>query len=221
MPDSYIPPRDADLDDWGVNFTGLITAAPATYGLVPADATAIAAAFAVWHAAYLASYDGTTRGPMTIAAKDAAKVVWLATARPYAQTIANNAAVDTADKIALGVNPRTNPPSPIATPTTMPVLVFATAQSLLHQFRFRDATALPSSRAKPSGVMQLQVYAAASTTVVTNPLVLPLKQVATKSPFAVAWDPTDRAKTAYYAGRWITRTGLVGPWSDITPLVIL
>lgn len=221
MPDSYIPPRDADLDDWSFNFMSLITMAPNTYGVTQADATVISNGFIAWHNAYVASYDGTTRGPMTIAGKDTAKVVWLATARPYAQTIANNAAVDVDDKIALGVNPRTNGPTPVAAPTTVPVLIFATAQSLIHQFRMRDSTALPSSRAKPSGVIQLQLYAAASTTVITNPATLPLKMVATKSPFTVMWDPSDRGKVAYYAGRWITRTGLVGPWSDLTPLTIL
>ena len=40
MAGSYLPTREPELRDWVVNFSNLITAAPATYGLVAADATA-------------------------------------------------------------------------------------------------------------------------------------------------------------------------------------
>ena len=49
----YIPVKDADLANWLDNFSALITASPATYGLVAGDAVAIAAQVAAWDAAYV------------------------------------------------------------------------------------------------------------------------------------------------------------------------
>ena len=212
---SYIPPRDADLANWANNFQTLITTNPGLYGLLAADAAVIAGVTQDFLDAYDTSIAGETRGPFSIAAKDAAKIDMLATVRPYGQQIANNAAVSTDDKIALGLNPRTNPPTPVAAPTTQPVLILITAASQQHFMRFRDAAALPTSRAKPAGVIQMQLFGSASDTVITDPTLLPLLSTPTKVPFSVAWQSGDVGKIAYYAARWATRTGLVGPWSPI------
>lgn len=217
----YIPPRDADLDVWLANFSTLITAGPATYGLVSGDATTIAAAVLAWHTAFLAATGGSTRGPMTISAKDDQKVLVLAVARPYAQQVANNAAVAVDDKIALRLNPRTTTPTPVPTPVTQPVILLAGGMPLQHELRYRDATSIPSVKAKPAGAVQLLVYAAPSATLITDPAVLPFVQPATKSPLIVSWDSSERGKTVYYAGRWMTRTGLLGPWSTITHAVLM
>lgn len=220
MSTSYIPPRDADLDDWLNNFSTLITAGPATYGLVAGDATAIAAGVLSWHTKFLAAIAGPTRGPMTIADKDDEKVLVLALVRPYAQQVANNAAVDVADKVSLGVNPRTTSPTPVPTPATQPVILLAGAMPLQHMLRYRDATAIPSVKAKPAGVIQLYLYGATSATVIVDPATLPMIRPATKSPLLVDFDASDKGKTCYYAGRWVTRTGLMGPWSNITAAVV-
>lgn len=220
MPLPYIPTKDTDLDNWLANFSTLITASPGTYGLITADALAIAAAVTNWSAAYTAAINPPTRTPVSVAAKDVEKINVLAIARPYAQTISLNAGVAVDDKIAVGVNPRTSTPTPIPTPTSVPVISLISATFLQHLLRFRDEGAPATSRSKPFGVLQMQLFAAASTVLVTDPSILPLKAVATKVPVVVAWDSSDRGKTAYYAARWITRTGLAGPWSDILSIIV-
>ena len=49
----YIPPKDPALNNWLNNFTTLISANPAMYGLAPSDASNIAAAVSTWSAAYM------------------------------------------------------------------------------------------------------------------------------------------------------------------------
>lgn len=217
---SYIPPRDPDFQNWFQNFSTLLTAAPSTYGMVTGDAVAVAAQYALWNAAYLAAIGGATRGPMTIAAKDTERASATAIVRPYAQAISQNAGVMVDDKIAIGVNPRTSTPSPIAAPATNPVLSVVAATPLQHLLRYRDMLSSPSVKSKPYGVVQIQIFGKASATVVTDPETMFLLTSATKCPLTVGWNGADAGKVAYYASRWINRNGLVGPWSPIVSFTI-
>lgn len=216
----YIPSKQADLVTWADNFSDLITAAPGTYGLIAADAAAISGVVNTYLTAYALALNNTTRTPVTVAAKDTAQINMLDLVRQYAVTISLNAGVLTADKIAVGVNPRTSTPTPIATPATSPVLSITNALPLQHVLRFRDELASPSVKAKPYGVTQIQIYGQVSPTIIYDPAAIAFKQIATKSPFLVTWDSGDAGKIAYYAARWQTRSGLVGPWSTVQAFTV-
>ena len=212
----YIPAKDANLDAWSANFSTLITANPGWYGLLPGDATIIAAAVLAWHIAYLLVTSAATKTANTVSAKNAQRVTMLATVRPYAQNIANNAGVTSANKIALGLNPKTSVPLPITTPTTYPVLTAQSTSTAGTILRFRDSVASPSVKAKPYGVIACQIFAKTSVTPVTDPTTMLLITTTTKSPVTVPLVPISLpAPTAYFAARWITRKGLLGPWSPI------
>ncbi len=216
----YIPPRDTDMASWSDNFSTLLTAAPGTYGLLASDALTVAAVVTPWLAAYALAINPSTRTPVSVAAKDDARTAMLAVVRQYAIQISLNAGVLTSDKIAIGVNPRVTDPVPIATPTTQPIVTIPSAASLTHVIRFRDETSSPTVKSKPYGVTQLQLYASASATAITDPTALAFKKVLTKAPSLIEWDPADAGKVAYYAGRWQTRTGKVGPWGPIVSMTI-
>lgn len=218
---SYVPARDADLDFWALNFETLIAAAPGTYGLITADATAITGAYNVWHAAYLLVTSPDTKTATTVAAKDVAKINLLALLRPYAVQISLNPGVSVDDKVALAINPRTNTPTPIPAPTTSPVLTLIGATYLQHTLRYRDEAAPSTSRSKPPGVAAIEIYAATSMTIITNPALLPLKTTASRVPVIVNWDSAQQGETAYYATRWVSARQLRGPWSAITQIVVV
>lgn len=211
----YIPAQDTLFASWLANFDALLTANPPLYGLTPGDAAAVAATAADFATAYALAIGGTTRGTFTIAAKDTQRTTTEAIVRPYAQAIANNAGVASADKVAIGVNPRNTPPSPVTAPTTSPFLTVVSAIQLTHTLRYRDELASPTVKAKPYGVLQLQLFATASATPIVDPAALDFIGGFTKSPLLVEWQAGDANKVAYYAARWVTRTGLVGPWSPI------
>jgi len=214
----YLPVKNAALVAWLANFSGLITASPATYGLTAGDATAIAAQNTALAAAYALITSPSTKTAATVSAFNTEKIIATALARPYAQTISLNPGVTSANKIAVGVNPRTSVPTPITTPTTNPVLTVQSASTAGIILRYRDSVASPSVKSKPFGVISVQVYAKASATAITDPTLLPFIVAATKSPLTLSL-PATAGMTAYIVARYITRKGLVGPWSPIISYV--
>jgi hypothetical protein len=216
----YIPPRDADFSNWLENFSSLITAAPATYGLVTGDAVTIAAQESAWATAYGLVTSPATKTAQTVAAKNTEKVEALAIVRPYAQMIANNAGVSVDNKVALGINPRTSTPTPITAPTTQPMLTAQSTSTAGTILRYRDSTASPSVKSKPYGVLQVQIFGMPSATAITDPTDLPLLDVTTKSPVTIALGSPAAGKTVYFAARWVTRKGLVGPWSSVINYIV-
>lgn len=216
----YIPNQDANVANWSNNFSTLLTASPGTYGLLAADATIVSGVVAPWLTGYALAINPATRTPVTVASKDTLRISMLATVRPYAQQISQNAGVLTADKIAIGVNPRTSVPVPIATPTTNPVLTIDEALTLSHVLRYQDALASPTVKSKPYGVTQMYCYAMTSLTPITDPTLLPFITSCTKSPTLIPWEAGDVGKKAYYAARWATRTGKLGPYSPIVSYTV-
>jgi hypothetical protein len=211
----YIPAKDADLNNWFLNFSTLITASPSTYGLLSSDATSIAAAVASWSSAYALVTSSSTKTAATVSAKNTAKVTSLMICRPYAQTVSLNAGVSSANKTALGVNPRTSTPSPITPPESNPILNVQSASNLSLIVRYRDSAASPSVKAKPYGVTSCRISGIVSSTPVSDPTVLLLIAQATKSPLTITRGSADGGKQLYLAGQWVTRTGGVSPWSPI------
>jgi hypothetical protein len=216
----YIPTKDSLLALWAANFATLLSATPMLYGQTAAVATTVATVNNAFQAAYLLITSTTTKTQSTVSAKNTARFNMLQIIRPIAQQISLNPGVTTGNKVAIGVNPRTSTPTPITTPTTNPVLTIATALPLQHIIRYRDSIASPSVKSKPYGVIQLQLFAAVSGTPITNPALLPQVAVATKSPFLYTWPSSAKGMTAYYAGAWVIRKGLVGPFGPIVNFVV-
>ena len=219
----YIPATDAGLDDWGANFSTLITATPSDFGLSGVDAAAIQAGFDGYHAAYLlGGVSGTppnrvpvnpsTYTTVTVAAKNVEKFSFTTLARSYAVQIRVNNAVTNPNKVALRLNLVNSTPSPIPAPSTSPILIFIAATPGMHTLRFAD-TNTPSSAAKPQNVLQLQLFMGVSTITLNDPALCALYSTPTKIPVGVNFSPADAGKVATYFGRWATRKGLTGPWS--------
>lgn len=223
----YIPPRDADAVNWATNFAATITASPGSFGLSAGDASAITTAAAAFSAAYAigggtyhSPVNPATKTPATTQTKVNARVTMEAVLRPYAIQISRNAGVTTPNKIAVGVNPRTSVPTPIATPTSYPNMALTGGTPLQLTLRYADSAAV-AGKAKPFGALQLQVFAEASATPITDPNSIAFHGVATKSPFAINFGSGDALKNAYVVCRWITRTGLVGPFGPILVATVM
>jgi hypothetical protein len=219
-PSPYIPTKQNDLDTWSQNFSTKITANPPLYGLVAADATVIAAFTATFHTALGVVNTPATKTAVTVANKDAASAAMLDILRGYAIMIRNNAGVANSDKAALGLTIPTLTPTPIVAPTTNPILGLLGATPLQLTLKSSDS-ATPTTKAKPFGAISLEVHAAASATVITDPASLPYVGDFTKSPFAIDFLSGDVGKQAYIAARWKTRRGLVGPWSSIVHMTVV
>jgi len=213
---SYIPAKDADFNAWFDNFNTLLTANPTNYGLVAGDATAVDAQWDIWDPAYQAAITPTTRTPVTVAAKDVARVNATLVLRPYAQRIAVNPAISNALKVGIGVNPRGTVPTPIPAPLTFPVLIWIAATPGVIQLAYKDSS-LGATKKKPFGSIGMELWAGYGAT--SPPPLAEANFIAsiTKSPLVV--DTTGNAgKAVQFFARWVTRSGpggvaQVGPWS--------
>lgn len=216
----YIPAKNAALLAWALNFKTLIAANPATYGLMAGDSTTISAQYTTLSTAYTLITSPSTKTAATVSAFNTAKVNALAVWRPYAQTISLNAGVSPTNKTALGVNPRTSTPLPITAPTTNPILSAISTSTAGTILRYRDSVASPSVKSKPYGVIAVQLFGNTSATAVTDPTTLTYLGNQTKSPWQQVLGSAAAGKTAYFAARYVTRKGLVGPWSPIISYVV-
>lgn len=207
---TYIPPREADFVTWLTNFNNLILADPTSFGLTVGDANALNTMTVAYLAAYAAAIDGTTRGPSTIATKDAARANVTTLARQYAVMMQANPSITDTQKTNLGITVRKTNRTPVPPPSTSPLLAFIAATPLQHTLRASDQLT-PDSRAKPFGALSLQLSVWVAP-IGTSPSGPPNQLITvTKNPIAVNFDSSDIGKLASYVGRWQTRTGLIGP----------
>lgn len=220
MSTPYIPTTDNAFSVWSANFALVLSTLYASYGLAASDATAISAADATWQAAYAVATTEATRTKVTVAAKDLARNQCKALERGYANVIQANSGITQDQKADLGLTIRDTTKSPIPAPTTSPILTIVGATPGQLTVRYADQNT-PAARKKPVGAIALQLFAATSATVITNPATLPLKASVTRNPVGLDFDSGDAGKTAYVAGRWITRRGLVGPWSAIATYIVV
>lgn len=216
----YVPPQQAKFTAWLANFSALITAAPATYGLLASDAVTIAGYNASWVAAYTVITSGSTRTPAAVSAKNTALATILPPIRVYAQAIANNPGVASAAKIAVGVNPKTSTPSPVTAPASNPVLVLQSGSPGQVILRYRDSAASVSVKAKPYGVVHCQIVGKTSAAPVTDPTTLPVIAVATKSPYTLTTAALASGSTLYLSAYWLTRKGLKSPPAPIIAVTV-
>lgn len=154
----YIPPKDSSLALWSANFASLINASPATYGLLSSDASIISGVNTTFQSDYVLCTSKATKTAQNVSNKNTAKVSLLAVLRPYAQQISNNVGVTSANKIALGLNPKTSTPSPITAPASNPILGLLSQNPGLANLTYRDSLTSPTSKAKPYGVRSCQLY---------------------------------------------------------------
>lgn len=213
----YIPRRQADLDAWALNFSTLLTAAPATYGQTSGTAAAVASAYTAWHAAYLAVTSPSTKTANTVSAKNAAMVSLLATLRPVAQNVSLNPAVSSGSKISIGVNPRTSTPTPITPPTTYPIVTIQAGANLQLYVRYRDSAASPSVKSKPYGVQSVQLAYLVSATPITDHTLLTNVIALTKSPFLLTFAAGGQC---YLAARYLLKNGGYSGYGPIVSFTV-
>jgi hypothetical protein len=211
----YIPSRDVDLVAWADNFSALITASPATYGLVAGDATTIATAVAAFDSAYATAVNPSTRTPTTIAAKDSAKGAMVPTLRLYAQTIKLNQGVSNENKVALGIHVNDAGPTPVPPPTSVPTIGLSSIFHLTMQLDIR-ASETPTSRAKPPGSIAAEVFATVTPLAdptPTDPAAADFLILATRNLTTINFDAAQMGKRVTYWCKWVNRKGETGPWS--------
>jgi hypothetical protein len=156
MPD-FLPARDAELVTWSTNFNTRVTAAPTTYGLTAAQATAYDALHDAFVAAYNAASSDAGNSTSAIITKDDARAALKANARMLARIVQATPTVTNTQKSDLGLTVRDADPSPIPPPDAAPGLDVVSVSGNTVRIRLHD-TANPTRRGRPDGVAGAAVF---------------------------------------------------------------
>ena len=137
-----------------LNFKDLITANPTSYGLVAGDATAHGTVHTSYATA-LEACDPPQRNKTATATKNAARTALKNAATLLANKIYGTATVTDAQKIELGIPPR-SAPSPIPPPASAPVLEIVSATGWTAVIRLRAVGG--ASRGKLPGTTGASIF---------------------------------------------------------------
>lgn len=208
----YIPGPDANFQAWQTNFVTYANANLAALGLVAADMTPVTTAQTAWQTAFPAHVTAANAAKAAKQAKDEARASYVSTIRPLVRRLQASTVVNDSEKAALGINVAATP-SPIGPPTTSPLCSIECGQRLQQTLRFVDS-ATPTRKAKPAGVLGVEIWNKVGTTPPTGESDLRFVAVDTNAPFIMSFDAADGGKTNYVWMRWVSPTGERGPWSE-------
>tara|TARA_R110002153_G_scaffold59699_2_gene162720 strand:- start:820 stop:1512 length:693 start_codon:yes stop_codon:yes gene_type:complete len=221
----YIPTSDAGFNSWITNFATLLTADPTAVGETAGTAVVMQADADAWTATYTAASDPITRTSPAVAAKDNARFAAQNTARPIAMRINANIAVTDQQRSDYGLTIRKTIPTPIPAPTSFPQLTLRKATPLQHTMGYTDSD-LGTGKAKPFGVVGVQIYRAVGTVEATDPGQAFYNETVTKAPFTSNFGGDDVGKVCTYFARYVTKAGpagkaQVGPWSAAVNVFVI
>lgn len=144
-----LPAGDSALLAFATNFKTLITAAPTTYGLTAAQATAYGTVV-TGYATALAACDPGVRSKTAVVAKNAAKANLKLASQQTANLINGTPSVTDAQKTALGIPPRAKP-QPVPAPGTSPAMEIMSVNGWDVKLGLRTSST-EARRRKPAGV---------------------------------------------------------------------
>jgi hypothetical protein len=208
----YIPGPDANFQAWQSNFVTYANANLAALGLTAADMTPITTAQTGWATAFPAHVAAVNAAKAAKQTKDEARAAYVAAIRPLVRRLQASSVVSNAERESLGITVA-NEPSPIGPPTTAPLCSIECGARLQHTLRFVDETT-PTRKAKPLGVLGVEIWNKVGETPPANESELRFVAVDTNAPFVLNYNSADGGKTAYYWMRWVSPTGERGPWGE-------
>lgn len=156
MASNYLPSREADLLSWSADFSALINAAPATYGLTVEEADDYLTVQAAFANAYGVATNAGTRTRPTVEAKNTAKTNLVDATRPLVAKIQIFPGTTDAMRRDLRITVRDTDPTPVPVPDTSPRLEVVAVMGRQINIRLRPAEG--DGRAKPDGVKGASVY---------------------------------------------------------------
>lgn len=206
----FVPGKDADLLSYATNYSAKVTATPTAYGLVAADATALAALVSAYSAALAEATNPDTRTSSKVAMKNLAKAHLVADIRALSRKVQASTTVTVEQLSDLGLPIHKHQPTPIPAPATMPLVNVVTVRHGSHVIRLADETT-PTSRAKPFGVDGAEVLVFVGETPPADIDQWEIKGLATRAQFQIDYDSADAGKTAHIIARWFNPRGHTGP----------
>ncbi|MGE3107186.1 MAG: hypothetical protein AB7O77_02420 [Phycisphaerales bacterium] len=208
----YLPGPDADYQAWVTNFVTYANANLAALGLVAADMTPVTTNQTTFNTNFAAHIAAKAAAQAAKQSKDESRSGLTAAIRPLVRRLQASTVVSDAEKASLGITVAQQP-GPIGPPTTAPICSIECGARLQHTLRFVDETT-PTRKAKPAGVLGVEIWNKVGETPPANESELRFVAVDTNAPYVLNFPAADGGKTAYYWMRWVSPTGERGPWGE-------
>jgi hypothetical protein len=122
-------------------------------------------------------------------------------------------------KVGLGIRPETGQRTPIAAPSSRPIVQILGSTPLRHELFFADAEN-PDRPGKPRHVIGLQLFCHVSDAAPGDPLDARFERFVTRQTYTVEFKPQQVGKKAFYYARWQIATGDTGPWSAVASMTV-
>lgn len=211
-----IPTVDTKLATFSANFDARITAAPATFALTAAQATAYSDLHKPYLAAQQAVADARAAGNRSknlTTARDSAKKALLAYARQLYTFVQASGAVADADKVLLGVHVRQGGHHRRPMPTQRPTVTVVSVETRTVTVAVRP-TADGDRKARPAGAVTAWVYTFVGADYPADPARWAFQGAASKSPHPVTFpDTVAGGQKVWVCAAWVNARGEAGPIS--------
>jgi hypothetical protein len=213
---NFIPGGDAAFNVWQTNLVGLVQASSTSWGIAPADLTALLAWQSTWNTAFAKASNKQNRTSADVQAKDDARKGYEKALRNFiAQWLARNGKVSDADRERMGITVRVTRHTAVAAPTSSPVGTVDFSTRGQHTIHFVDEGA-GNSKSKPKGVYGCEVWIKMGDTPDFS-----YKGLCTGTPYVAKYTDADTAQMASYRLRWVSTKGEQGPWSAIISALVM
>ena len=126
MADDFVPRREAELLTWAGAFDARINADPGAAGLDFSQANQFHLDYLAFVASHAAANDPVTRSPVNVASKNRLLGRLIFSIRQLSAIAPRFPAMTNPMRIALGLPPRSGTLTPIAAPSTAPLIVVKT-----------------------------------------------------------------------------------------------
>lgn len=209
---SFLPVGDEALAAFALNFSTLLTANYASYGIDQTVATTYAQNYDTYIAALALAKQPSTRGNATVLGKNNTKIALTALTRQIARTIGNNMNVTDAQRQSLGLVIRRAKPTPIPAPTNQPTMNIVSVSVRTVNLKIHNGSA--RKRGKAAGAIGAKVYSFIGDGYPSDPTTWAYQGDATKSKFAITFsDSVAGGSQVWMCCAWYNRKGQTGPIS--------
>ena len=207
----WISRQDAVLVQQAQDFSTYVSANAAALGLLPIDATGLAADVLALKSANDLAESPSTRTEITIGLRDTSRGVVISRMRGLGRRIQANPSTTNAQRQALGLRVRQQP-GVIPAPSTKPVLTATQVVDRTVSVRMADS-ATPTKRSKAAGALGAEIFAYEGDVPPSDLSGWVSQGVATRAKFDVVVTAASAAagKKVWITARWFSRRGEVGP----------
>jgi hypothetical protein len=209
---TFLPTGDNSLYNWALNFSTLLTANFAAYGLAQSMASTYSSKFNTYKTALTAAKSDATRGKQTVYVKNQAKKDLISYTRLVAGQISRTVSVSNAQKTELGLIVRKKPSRQPA-PTTRPKTAIETQVMRTLGIRIWDDST-EYKRAKAPNTLGAKVYTFVGSDYPSNPTLWAYQGDATRGKYEIVFpDTVPSGAEVWVCCAWYNRKGETGPIS--------